>query len=229
MFSKKDRFCIADRHCGTTRARRKQRRADARFAQGRAGRRGSTAEQPLQSNRIMKALPSFAALLALLSACANRAFVRDDEMSAAQHRNEAQREETVGSDESREHARQHAAAAQFLEQFEDEACAAVPPSSRAACPLFGPLVRLDDVPGGIRATFADAARVPGAIAEMRCHYAFARARHFDERVSCPLYVSGIEIRRGLDPKSAEIVAHDDKTVRLIRARSREQAVFVRAR
>jgi hypothetical protein len=193
----------------------------------RAG--GAQAERVLQPIRIMTAVPRFASLLALVSACASHANVRDDDMSAAQHRNEAQREEAVGSDEARAHARQHAAAARALEQFEDDACAGIPPSSRAACPLLGPLVQLDEIPGGVRATFADAQRVPGAIAEMRCHYAFARARHFDESVVCPLYVDGIEIRRGLALKSAEIVARDDKTVRLIRARSREQAVFVRAR
>ena len=60
----------------------------------------------------------------------------------------------------REHARQHAAAAEFLEQFEDRECRHVPAASRAACPLLGPVVRIDDVPGGIRATFADAKRVP---------------------------------------------------------------------
>jgi hypothetical protein len=195
-----------------------------------------------------------AVLLVVAPACASQPLVRADDMSAAQHRSAAEREEASAAQEARasgggapaasgatdanderrrraedlrEHARQHQAAAGFLEQFEDEACAAIPPSARAACPLLGPLVRLDDVPGGVRATFVDPSRVPDAIAEMRCHYAFARTRHFDESSSCPLYVGGIEIRRGLDPRTVEIVAHDEKTVRLIRERSRVQAVVVR--
>jgi hypothetical protein len=178
-------------------------------------------------------------------------------MSAARHRQTAQQEEGIAAsetraseqspsgsqsspseddrkeehrrkaDESREHARQHAAAAAYLEQFEDDACAGIPPSGRAACPLLGPLIRLGDIPGGIRATFVDASRVHPAIVEMRCHYAFARARNFEEAVHCPLYVRGIEIRPGLDPREVDIVAHDEGTVRLIRQRSRSQAIVVR--
>jgi hypothetical protein len=195
-------------------------------------------------------------LLVAAPACASQPLVRADDMSAAQHRTTAEQEQASAArearasgggtspspapggldvtdehrrraEELREHARQHEAAAAFLEQFEDEACAGVPRSERAACPLLGPLVRLDDVPGGVRATFVDPSRVADAIAEMRCHYAFARARHFDDPIGCPLYVGGIEIRRGLDPRTVEIVAHDDKTVRLIRERSRVEAVVVR--
>lgn len=127
----------------------------------------------------------------------------------------------------REHAHQHEAAAAFLEQFEDRECRHVAPGSRAACPLLGPLVRIEDVPGGIRATFADERHVPTAIAEMRCHYAYARARHFDEAIGCPLYVQAIVIRQGLDPRAIEIVARDEKTARLIRERGRQQAIFSR--
>jgi hypothetical protein len=202
----------------------------------------------------MKARSLAPCLLVVVSGCAGQALVRADDMSAADHRRAAEQAETRASretraydgnaspafpdgydpkenhrhsaDESREHARQHTAAAAFLEQFEDAQCAGVSPSSRAACPLLGPLVRLDDVPGGVRATFASPARARAAIAEMRCHYAFARARHFDEQVGCPLYVTGIDVRSGLDPRSAEIVAKDEKTARLIRELSRTQAVFL---
>jgi hypothetical protein len=130
---------------------------------------------------------------------------------------------------AREHARQHESAAKFLEQFEDEACAGIPVSSRAACPLLGPLERLEDVPGGVRVTFADKSRVRTAIAEMRCHYAYARSRHFDENVGCPLYVKGIQVRQAVDPRAVEITAGDEATTKLIRQRSREQATFVRGR
>jgi hypothetical protein len=193
---------------------------------------------------------------ALLGGCASHELVRADDMSAAQHRREAAKDQVAEgkasadsggpkatssdhtgydpaadrrrkAEEAGEHARQHLAAAQFLEQFEDEECAGVDRAGRAACPLLGPVVRLEDVPGGVRATFVDHARARAVIAEMRCHYAFARAQHFESNIDCPLYVAGIEIRFGLDPRSVEIVARDEKVVRAIRQRSREQAVYRR--
>jgi len=199
----------------------------AKFAWIRPRRAGVAAERSLQFIPRMKRAVALSFLIAVCASCASRALVRDDDMSAAQHRSAAAQAAQAPTDEAREHARRHAAAAAFLEQFEDDACGGVPPSERAACPLLGPLVGLEDIPGGVRATFANASRVHGAIAEMRCHYAFARARHFEESVGCPLYVRGIEIRRGLDPRSVEIVARDEPTVRLIRARSRAQAILVR--
>jgi len=125
------------------------------------------------------------------------------------------------------HARQHEAAAQFLERFEEAECRDFPPASRAACPLLGPVVRLDDIPGGVRASLSKGARIDAVIAHMRCHYAYARARGFDDRVGCPLYVKGIEVRKGLDPLTIEIVARDDATVQMVRAHAREEAVFVK--
>ena len=203
----------------------------------------------------MRVVPiSSAAALLLLSGCAGHELVRADDMTATQHRRAAQQEneaaaKAAGSgpaapapdpagydwnaerqrdaESRREHARQHQAAAAFLEQFEDRECRHVAPGSRAACPLLGPLLRIEDVPGGIRATFADAKRVPTVIAEMRCHYAYARARHFDEATGCPLYVQAIVIRQALDPRAIEIVARDEKTTRLIRERGRKQAIFSR--
>ena len=199
-------------------------------------------------------LISSAAALLLLSGCAGHELVRADDMTATQHRLAAQQEneaaaKAAGSGPSapaadpagydwnaerrraaegrREHARQHAAAAEFLEQFEDRECRHIPAASRAACPLLGPVIRIDDVPGGIRATFADARRVPTAIAEMRCHYAYARSRHFDEAIGCPLYVQGVEVRQALDPRVIEVVSRDEKISRSIRERGRQQAVFVR--
>ena len=219
------------------------------------------------SRRLRKAATRHRAVAVLVvglavapAGCASHELVRADDMSAAQHRNEAQREQAAADQQmartqdagaaparsdpqafdpnegprrraeaAREHARQHESAAKFLERFEDEACAGVPAASRAACPLLGPLESLEDVPGGVRVTFADKSRVKTAIAEMRCHYAYARARHFDETVGCPLYMKGIEVRPSLDPRAVEIVAHDEATTTLIRARAREQATFTRGR
>ena len=197
---------------------------------------------------------AFSAPVLLLAGCASHELVRADDMSAVQHRHEAQREKEAAAKEGgarplaapaepggpdwneerrreaerrREHARQHESAAAFLEHFEDQACRHVSSSSRAGCPLLGPVTRIDDVPGGIRATFAVEKRAAAALAEMRCHQAYARARHFDAAVGCPLYVPDIEIRQALDPRAIEIVSRDEKTVRLIRERGREQAVFTR--
>ena len=128
----------------------------------------------------------------------------------------------------REHARQHEAGGRVPRAVRRSGVPARR-ARRAARPArcSGRLVGIDDVPGGIRATFADAKRVPTAIAEMRCHYAYARSRHFDEAIGCPLYVQAIEIRQGLDPRAIEIVARDEKTARLIRERGRQQAIFSR--
>lgn len=127
----------------------------------------------------------------------------------------------------REHARQHEAAARELEQFEDAECKQTPASERAACPLLGPVVALVDIPDGISVTFAAGTHVDAALAHMRCHLAFARARGFGAAASCPLYVRGIDIRPGAGPLAIEIVSGDRKTVEEIRLRSREEAVLVR--
>jgi hypothetical protein len=130
------------------------------------------------------------------------------------------------AEKHREHAREHARAAEFLERFEEAECRDFPATTRAACPLLGPVVRIDDVEGGVRVLFKDGTRVDAVIAHMRCHYAFARARAFDPGASCPLYVRGIEIRQGLQPMAVEIVSPDPKVARQIRAASREEALFV---
>jgi hypothetical protein len=206
--------------------------------------------------------------LIFLGTCGGTRHVRPDDMSAARHREEADREGrlarekvaqqlpelarprsdsqasrrdylyTAPIDDSvegplyeaelhRQHAREHARAAAFLERFEEVVCRDFPPSSRAACPFLGPVTRIDDIPGGVRATFAARTPVDGIVAHMRCHYAYARARAFAENATCPLYVRDIDIRRGVDPMSVEIVSPNKHTATLIRARSREQAVFVR--
>jgi hypothetical protein len=126
----------------------------------------------------------------------------------------------------RDHARQHERAARYLERYEEYECRDFPPASRAACPLIGPVVHVDDIAGGVRVKLQDGARVDAIVAHMRCHYAFARARAFAETASCPLYLRGIEIRRGMDPTSVEITTPDRTQVDEVRRRSREEAVFV---
>ena len=127
----------------------------------------------------------------------------------------------------RQHARDHARAADFLERFEATECREFPPSARAACPLLGPLAGVDDISGGVRVRFTPRTSVDSVVAHMRCHYAYARARAFDVTDSCPLYMPGIDIRRGDDPMTIDIVSRDAATAAKIRAHSRDEATFVR--
>jgi len=205
--------------------------------------------------------------LTLISCAGRGQAVKPDEMSAAQHHEEARRESAAAQSEvdqhrasgaqprpfsdvsggdylysvpvynptdvhlaaaesHRDHARQHERAARYLERYEEYECRDFPPSSRAACPFLGPVVQIDDIPGGVRVRLQDGARVDAIVAHMRCHYAFARARAFAETSSCPLYLRGIEIKKGLDPMSVEITTPDRGQVDEIRRRSREEAIFI---
>ena len=193
--------------------------------------------------------------------------VRPDEMSAAQHREEAKRSAqaadaherrydptglavpppadsngpvynfTIGvynptewhldeAERLRQHGEQHKKAAKRLEQFEATACKQFPPTTRAACPLLGPVVAIGDIPGGIRVIFAVGTRVDAILAHMRCHFAYAQTRGFADAAACPLYIRGAEIRLGAVSQSVEIVSKEDTTTEEIRRRSREEAVYL---
>jgi hypothetical protein len=130
------------------------------------------------------------------------------------------------ADKHREHARQHEKAAAALEKFEEGECREFPERTRAACPLLAPVAKIDDVDRGVRVTFAPGTRVDAVAAHMRCHYAYARAHGFDARVSCPLYMPGIEIAQ-TGPSAVEIKTHNQAQVGDLRARAREEAVFTR--
>jgi hypothetical protein len=62
---------------------------------------------------------------------------------------------------------------------------------------------------------------------MRCHYAYARARGFEEATSCPLYMRGIDIKQAKDPLAIEITTATPDQVAELRTRSREEAVYAR--
>jgi hypothetical protein len=126
----------------------------------------------------------------------------------------------------REEARQHKRAAKTLERSERAACGSTSASARAACPVLGPLVNLRDIPGGVRATFADATRVDGVVVEMRCHFAYEQTRGFEAATSCAMYMPGVDIRRAADdPASVDITSADARVADELRELSREQAVF----
>jgi hypothetical protein len=129
----------------------------------------------------------------------------------------------------RAHAAAHAAAASRLERFEAEACAGVDPLERAACPLLGPVSSIRDIRGGVRIELTADTPVAALAASMRCHHAFARARGFTpEAASCPLYMSGIQIRRSADGAALEILGSTTAMVAEVRRRSRQEAVRVPA-
>ena len=122
------------------------------------------------------------------------------------------------------HAQQHLAAAAELEGFEESECKNIPPASRAACPLLGPAVAVENVAQGARVRFSDKAKVPSIVAGMRCHLAYARARGFDRVAGCALYVRGLEIVVPADGRTVELVSHDPRVVAEIQARTHEEAV-----
>jgi hypothetical protein len=128
------------------------------------------------------------------------------------------------ADKHREHAREHERAASALEHFEEGACREFPERTRAACPLLGPVTKIEDVPRGVRVSFSPGTRVDAVVEHMRCHYAYARSHAFDARVNCPLYMPGIAIRRAGE-LAVEILAGDDAHIVELRTRSREEAVY----
>ena len=92
--------------------------------------------------------------------------------------------------------------------------------------MLGPLTNLQDIPGGVRVTFADPTRVDAVVAEMRCHFAYEQTRGFDAAMSCPMYMPGVDIKEAPnDPASVEITSSDRDKADDLREQSREQAVF----
>jgi hypothetical protein len=125
----------------------------------------------------------------------------------------------------RAHARAHAAAAEQLERFESDECAGLEPRERAACPLLGPVTSIRDIRGGVRIELTPGTRLTALISSMRCHHAYARARGFtSEAAACPLYMSGIRIRRSADGRAVEVLGATTAAVAEIRKRSRQEAI-----
>jgi hypothetical protein len=139
---------------------------------------------------------------------------------------DASNEHLARARELGEHARQHEAAAATLEKFEQAECKQFPAATRAACPLLGPVVSITDIPRGVTVRFADGTRADAVLAHMRCHLAFAQAHGFGPAASCPLYMKGIDIRAGSDPRTIDIVSANAKTARKVQALSREEAILV---
>jgi hypothetical protein len=125
------------------------------------------------------------------------------------------------------HAHQHRDAAKKLETFVQDECKGLPPETRATCPLLGPVTQIVDIAGGVKATFAPHTRVDAVAAHMRCHFAYAQAHGFDTLIDCPLYVRGLQIRVTDDGQAIELTDQDAAAAEVIRARSREEMMFLR--
>lgn len=136
-------------------------------------------------------------------------------------------EQAAKSERLNAHARQHLNAAAYLEASEDAACRSTASATRAACPLLGPATSIEVIPGGVRVRFTEGASVDGILTHMRCHLAYARTNGFSDVASCPLYVRGVEVVRGPDPRTIDIISKDAKVATEIRARAHEEVVVVR--
>lgn len=88
----------------------------------------------------------------------------------------------------------HLAAAKELERFEDQACAAIAPAERAACPLLASSVaRVRETRVGVELVLKPSVDAADTNRRLNCHLAYARANGF-AKPSCPLFVAGMAIR-----------------------------------
>ena len=117
------------------------------------------------------------------------------------------------------HARQHEEAAAALEHYEEAECKEFQPKMRAACPLLGPVQKIEDLADGVRITLADGVPLAPVLAEMRCHLAFARTRNFEGAPDCPLYLRGVEIAPSSDGAAIEVRSKTPAVARTIREES----------
>jgi hypothetical protein len=120
------------------------------------------------------------------------------------------------------HARAHEAAAAQLEAFEAGECKEFAPKVRAACPVAGPIQRVENLPAGVRFVLADGAPTDAVVAHMRCHFAWARTRGFDQLPGCPIYIKGIAIQATADGRAIEVTAADKATVAELQRRSHQE-------
>jgi hypothetical protein len=129
------------------------------------------------------------------------------------------------ADRHRAHARQHEAAARQLEAFEEAQCKDFPPATRAACPLLGPAVALDNIASGVKITFAPTVRVDAVVAHMRCHLAYARTQGFPTESACPLYLKTVDVHREGDTSTVEITSADRTMIARIQKEAKEEVVL----
>lgn len=125
----------------------------------------------------------------------------------------------------REHARQHLAAARALEAFEEMQCKDFPAAARAACPLLGPALAVENVRAGVRITFAPTVRIDAVVAHMKCHLAYARTAGYPQPSACPLYLEGVLIDREGSTSVVDITSADPATATRIQKEAKEEVVL----
>jgi hypothetical protein len=88
-------------------------------------------------------------------------------------------------------------------------------------------VKLEDIAGGVRVTFAAGAPIEAIVHHMRCHFAYAQTNGFSDAASCPLYIKGIRIEQGPGKQIVDITSasNDPSVVKQVRARSRQEIKF----
>ena len=180
--------------------------------------------------------PGLGALLAslLLTGCAMTG-TRPDDMSAAEHeaharvageraeahdqavrRPYAARDPQTNTDrllaESyRLDAELHASAADALRRFQAQECAGIQPEARSQCPLVR-IARVEQAPEGAILWLAPEAELIETAALIRCHMAFARARHYEGMDDCPLYLRGLSVAQ-YGESAALLITSEDPEVR----------------
>lgn len=121
------------------------------------------------------------------------------------------------ADKHREHAEEHAAAADWIRRAEEDACELISPTSRSLCPLLGPVVAVQDTTTGVRILVRKGTDVEAMIARIRCHLAFARTRGGTGMARCPLYLPAIDVYP-VGPLEIELSARRQASVRPLQQR-----------
>lgn len=116
--------------------------------------------------------------------------------------------------------RGHLAAAALLEEFEEGSCKTFGPTIRSTCPLLGQVDKAEEVPGGARVWVSEGVNVDAAVAHMRCHLAFGRARRPGGMEDCPLYVSQAQVTRVDRSRAVDLTSTDVANVEDLRRRAR---------
>jgi len=121
-------------------------------------------------------------------------------------------------------AKKHRHAAESLEGFEEAQCGSFPPETRVQCPLLGQLTSAEDIEDGIRVRFADDIDMNAAVAHLRCHIAFSRARGKDGMDSCPLYLEDVRASRVGSSSEVDFQVEKRSDLNKLRRRMRTHVV-----
>jgi len=106
-------------------------------------------------------------------------------------------------------AKQHAAAAEALDNFKEKECADINVEIRHLCPLIGTVDHVEKVKGGARLHFKRDVDAEALYNHARCHYAFGAYHGHKEMPDCPLYLKNLKIE--LDDSDAMEITSDDES------------------